>query len=417
MAPAPDRRDPEWEEPRIATAEISRARQEIIAALFDSAAPILVTAPSGHGKTPLLRSLWRRPPKGFAAILAPCAGVAPEPDAIAEHILAQTRTVPMSQPAASFVRMLRTQSLRGARPLLLIDDLHAVSPATAAALVALAGSSRVEVRWIAAGVAGPDLDAVLELLPGPPHVFALDRPVSSEDVPREVARVAPVEIESAIAPPEPARPSTARVASSEPAATEIPAAALRPVRAAAPIRAAPPRTPRGGRARPPTRRRGRVIGALAACAVLVWLIDRAPSIDAGSLAVLGRLATVSVASMGDAWRWIAATAFGASGQLGELGADATAASRRIAASAAQWATASASDLARRARAAVTPAIPVGVNSDPWSNVEVDGAPVGPTPLTIELAPGPHRFRAAMADGRVLEKEFVVGEAQNQVVFD
>jgi hypothetical protein len=277
------------------------------------------------------------------------------------------------------------------------------------------------VRWIAAGVAGQDLDAVLELLPEPPRVFALDRPISGEDVPREVARVASVEIESAIAPPEPARPSTVPAASSEPPPAQAPAAALRPIRAAragaAPLRVAPLRTPRSRRARPPTRRLGQVFGALAACGVLFWLIDRGPSIGAGSLAVLGRLATVSVASMGDAWRWIETTAFGASHQLGDLGADATAASRQIASSAAQWATASASDLARRARAAVTPAIPVGVNSDPWSNVEVDGAPVGPTPLTIELAPGPHRFRAAMADGRVLEKEFVVGEAQNQVVFD
>ena len=58
---------------------------------------------------------------------------------------------------------------------------------------------------------------------------------------------------------------------------------------------------------------------------------------------------------------------------------------------------------------------MAVNSDPWSNVEVDGVEAGSTPLTIELAPGPHRFRAAMADGRVVEKEFEVTADRNRVV--
>ena len=59
-------------------------------------------------------------------------------------------------------------------------------------------------------------------------------------------------------------------------------------------------------------------------------------------------------------------------------------------------------------------IRVAVNSDPWSNMEVDGVAAGSTPLTIELAPGPHRFRAAMADGRVVEKEFEVTADRNRV---
>jgi hypothetical protein len=39
---------------------------------------------------------------------------------------------------------------------------------------------------------------------------------------------------------------------------------------------------------------------------------------------------------------------------------------------------------------------------------------GSTPLTIELAPGRHSFRAAMADGRVVEKEFEVTADRNRV---
>jgi hypothetical protein len=59
-------------------------------------------------------------------------------------------------------------------------------------------------------------------------------------------------------------------------------------------------------------------------------------------------------------------------------------------------------------------IRVAVNSDSWSNVEVDGVAAGSTPLTIELAPGRHKFRAAMADGRVVEKEFEVTVDRNRV---
>ena len=66
-------------------------------------------------------------------------------------------------------------------------------------------------------------------------------------------------------------------------------------------------------------------------------------------------------------------------------------------------------------AVVAPApIRVAVNSDPWSNVEVDGVAAGSTPLTIELAPGPHRFRATMADGRVVEKVFEVTADRNRI---
>jgi hypothetical protein len=464
----------------VETAQVSRVRQKITAALFDAATPILITGPSGHGKTLLLRSLWRRPPRGFAPILAPCAGVAPEPDAIAARILAGTRKVPSSDPAADFVRMLRTQSLRGALPVLLLDDAHDVSPEAIAALVALAGTSRVAVRWIAAGIPGPALDTACSALPEPPRAFALDDRFTDTDVKRLIARIAdaspdvassidvdevmrgcdgnprlvlaslasqlrsfepqPVEIESAMAPPEPARPPIDRTASSKPAPAEIPAAALRPVRAAplraapprvAPLRTAPPRAPRRGVGRPSGRRLLRGFGVLAACGAIVWLVDRAPSIGAGSFAVVGQLTARSASSMRDAWGWIETTAFGASQQLGELESEASRQLRGSAALAAQWTTDSIARvrewrsadsggrtvLADADVATATPAIPVGVNSNPWANVEIDGSPVGSTPLTIELAPGPHRFRAAMANGRVLEKSFVVSEQRNQVVFD
>ncbi len=72
--------------------------------------------------------------------------------------------------------------------------------------------------------------------------------------------------------------------------------------------------------------------------------------------------------------------------------------------------------ASRAPAAKSGRIPIHVNSHPWSQVEVDGEPVGSTPLTVSLEPGPHRFRLAMADGRVREEVVEVSAERDRVAF-
>jgi hypothetical protein len=58
-----------------------------------------------------------------------------------------------------------------------------------------------------------------------------------------------------------------------------------------------------------------------------------------------------------------------------------------------------------------------VNATPWAEVEVDGTLAGPTPLTIELEPGPHRFRVVMVDGRILEETLDVSTSRDRVAFD
>jgi hypothetical protein len=58
-----------------------------------------------------------------------------------------------------------------------------------------------------------------------------------------------------------------------------------------------------------------------------------------------------------------------------------------------------------------------VNATPWAEVEVDGVMAGPTPLTIELEPGPHRFRVVMVDGRILEETLDVSTSRDRVAFD
>jgi hypothetical protein len=61
-------------------------------------------------------------------------------------------------------------------------------------------------------------------------------------------------------------------------------------------------------------------------------------------------------------------------------------------------------------------IPFRMNSHPWSTVAIDGVEAGTTPFTIPLEPGPHHFRVAMADGRILEQTFVVSTLQDRLAF-
>jgi len=479
-----DRLDPEH---RVETAEILRARRDIVDALCDSPEPIVILGPSGHGKTLLLRSLWRRPPAGFAPILAPCAGA--RPDQIAERILSVSRSgrvadAAAADAAAGFIRMLRTQAIRGARPVLLVDDLHEASPAAISELAAMAEASRVEVRWLAAGREGPWLDAVVDALPGPVRVETIDNPWSRADAERLIAQMTDALPEAAerlesidlddllwrsdgnprqllaslatrlrerelprlrretfMTAPEAA--ASIERASSEPP-REIseppPPPVMRPVRAsgAPPIALPPPprRRPRRRRRGIPAGARSALIGVLAASVVIALLVDRGVAIAQWSHSAAATITAATSEVTGDAARWISTW------QLPDVARVPAAAAERASAIAA--ATAERGSAYLRALLAALPresdpepepiapvaaappspgaaaavaAIPVGVNSDPWSNVEVDGAPAGSTPLLIELAPGPHRFRAAMADGRVIEKDLIVSERQNQIVFD
>jgi hypothetical protein len=68
-------------------------------------------------------------------------------------------------------------------------------------------------------------------------------------------------------------------------------------------------------------------------------------------------------------------------------------------------------------AAAVARVPVNINASPWASIEVDGEPLGETPLAgIPLAAGPHTFRARMPDGRVLEQVVEISAENRFVVF-
>jgi hypothetical protein len=63
------------------------------------------------------------------------------------------------------------------------------------------------------------------------------------------------------------------------------------------------------------------------------------------------------------------------------------------------------------------AIPVSLYARPGARIEVDGRDVGVTPLAdLPIAPGPHRFRAHLPDGRVMERTVHVDASRDHISF-
>jgi hypothetical protein len=61
---------------------------------------------------------------------------------------------------------------------------------------------------------------------------------------------------------------------------------------------------------------------------------------------------------------------------------------------------------------------VNINATPWAAIDVDGEPLGETPLAgVPLATGPHIFRARMPGGRVVERVVEIDAENRFVVFD
>jgi hypothetical protein len=455
-------------------AAVDRPRREIETALYGAPGSILIIGPSERMKRLLLESFWLRPPQGFAPIPVPCRGSTA--DRIAAQILEITRTGPVGNAESALARMMRTQSIRGSQPLLLVDDLDALSLTALSRLRSIADGSRVEVRWIAAGSGSRASDHVVGMLPQPVRVVALDVSLS-------------LRAESAITPPKAANKPRRPVASSEPAAiprevedprpppvpsrkpeptpmaretnyTPIRARTMAPRRSALPRRdvpSAPPSSPSRAPRRPhrplfSKRVRAALVGAVIAGAALVLLAERGPrlwervtQVTDVSAAVDGvgggirRAVSTATSLAAESWKSVTdsvATAGSHEESQGRLTAESTADVAMDAVATAEDAAQTARDVstgnaheepplpdvAAEAREPDEPAAPaaapiqVGINSDPWSNVAVDGVDFGSTPLSIELSPGPHRFRAEMADGRIIEKEIEVAEGRDEVVF-
>jgi type II secretory pathway predicted ATPase ExeA len=60
---------------------------------------------------------------------------------------------------------------------------------------------------------------------------------------------------------------------------------------------------------------------------------------------------------------------------------------------------------------------LSVNAQPWAEIQLDGRPVGETPIgELPIAPGPHRLRAILPGGRVIERSIEAQAGDLYVVF-
>ena len=65
-----------------------------------------------------------------------------------------------------------------------------------------------------------------------------------------------------------------------------------------------------------------------------------------------------------------------------------------------------------------PTVKIAINAAPWAEIEIDGVPVGGTPLSgVELAVGRHRFVAHMPDGTVRERVTHIRADSTAVLFE
>lgn len=323
--------------------------------LAAGAPAVHLTGPRGAGKSALLAELERR-----AAGRARVVRLAPSPATAAgvcERTLAHLGLTSRGDPLAA-LRAAAAETGDTALTLVLVDDADALPGCETARLRDLAEASRGRLRFVLAARSEPLPTARTLVGVDPANEVALGGPASEPPAPGPPAPAATRSL------PVPGAAQAPRARASAPTATRRRPAPLRPSATA--------------------RRAGRRLAVAAAVLAM--------------LGAAGLLARVPVR------------------RLPELlgGADA-----------AQRAPAVATPL----RTAQTPARPtpppsppappvrVGINASPWARIELDGRPLGETPLgDVAVPAGVHHFRARMSDGRVLERRVEIGPDRRHVVF-
>jgi hypothetical protein len=171
-----DRPDPaHW----LTTVGLESARLELEEALRAGPDPIVVSGPTGHGKTLLLRSLRTRPPRGFVPMFVPFSNV--EPDELAGWILETANRHLGRDPAADLARLLRANMQFDGRTLLLMDEVQATPRATLSKLFEIITEARLRVSVVLAGLPGEALDLAISALPHPIRTIAVSRPWNRAD--------------------------------------------------------------------------------------------------------------------------------------------------------------------------------------------------------------------------------------------
>ena len=373
----------------VATSASRAALVDLDRALCQDRSHVVVAALPGPGKTFLLRALPQRLPDALRVVHLSDVSTATESE-ICAQILGALGQEPGLDPEARLLGWLRELASRGAALVLLIDDAGSLPAATLRSLGRLAAASQPGLRLalVVAVHSRSDDDAVAQVVAAlgvGVEKVVLDTPLEQAETrllaraafdrtaPRgEVGGGSSEEGFTAIRTPRP-RGSGPRARRWLLPATAALGIALAPL---AVSRVAVPNAPR-----PVARELERVV-------------DRSEPIRAPLPAPAERALPRPVAKCAEP-----DAGAGTVGSAGSEDAPQPAVTTRPA-----------------PETALRP-IPVSLNAQPWARIEVDGRDVGVTPLAdLPIAPGLHRFRAHLPDGRVIERAVRVDAYRDHISF-
>ncbi|HEY8156852.1 MAG TPA: AAA family ATPase [Myxococcota bacterium] len=411
--------DPDGYLPRPAT---EQALAALVATLREGKRPAALLGPPGLGKTLLLHLVARRLNDRLRSVYLPYAALP-----LDELCAWSLSLLGFSQSSDTIGDLIQTASellSRGSGLLLLIDDAGAMPLPTARKLGDLVAASSGALRLLTAAAEGPSASRMLAATGANVHVVPLVDPMSEEETREYVlARLARARIPAPIT----ARFDAAtlrrvhRLSAGIPRRVHSVASAV--LRGGAPESGADPAEEREEAPSISINLAPELEGAEASegeippvYQALAWAstpraearVETAPSARAVfATALLFGALGVSVS--------------GVRALLGPPPASVAAPRAAPAAPARAEAPAAVIEPARSAAPTATAAsqtVSVQVNARPWANIEVDGVDLGPTPIAgIPLLAGPHRFRAHMPDGRVVERDVTVTAENRFIVFE
>ena len=391
----------------VASPEIDVVLSDLERALCRDGSHAVVAVPPDSNATRLLRALMKRLPGSLRVVhLAPTVGE----DEICARILGELRQEPGDAAEARLRGFVQELARRGSALVLVIGDADSMQAQTLGCLGRLAMASRSGLRLVlvVATEPGSDGNAIAEL------VAALG-----------------VGVEKVVLRTRPEQPQTEARARKPLEHSELDRGITPRAAAPAPGAAGPDRsTERGGQpsrslgeavrtVEPPgyaSRARLWPLGATVALGIALALLG----VQLLPAAMLPRDAVsepVRIAERSEPVRSGVSATTQPSPSRSEAEAAESADAARTAARMRSKAGARPAGKIRAAAAPPVRTIPVSLNARPWARIEVDGREIGITPLAdLPMAPGLHRFRAHLADGRVVERALRVDAYRNHISF-
>jgi AAA domain len=429
----------------VASAGSEQALADLERWALASRKPLCVLrGPPGMGKTLLLKLFAARMQHAFETAFVPHPDC--DPDGLCRAVLAALGAAPAEDPRAGLAQALKARRPLGARLLIAIDEADFLPRETAIWLIDLAGSSGGAVRVLLAMTDGTERAGPVAVLGVESETVRLDAAMSRRELEAYVhgeleragvdraisARFDPSALAELYArsggiPGALRREATgmlfrAELARGAPAAAPAlpPDARAEPPQVELPLpepgRAALAHAP-GLSAERPSRRTGHLVAAgvgVAAGLALAWGL-------AGSRG--GSPATPPASRAVEAASLPAPRATSTTPRVDVAAAPHPA--ERAATHPAEPAATHPAALAAPPRTAEPPRAPppavapvfVHVNASPWAEIELDGQPVGETPIArLAVLPGRHRLAARMPDGRVLARDVNIRESGTRIVF-